>query len=178
MLTENEKKFLLELAKKAIKVYPEAPKGKWKNLTATLMEKRGVFVTLEKGGQLRGCIGFIHAVMPLHDAVIENAVNAAFRDPRFPPVSKKEMKSLKIEISVLSEPVRFKFDSPEQLLKKLNGEGVILKKGHNSATFLPQVWEQIPDKEEFLSELAMKAGLHSDGWKEAEVYLYTVEKFS
>lgn len=140
-------------------------------------ERRGVFVTLEKGGHLRGCIGFVVPVKPLGEAVVESAVSAAFRDPRFPPLRFEELPDVEIEVSVLSPLERVEFSSPEELLEKLEVgvHGVYLKKGLYSATFLPQVWELIKEKEEFMRQLALKAGLGPDDWKDAEVYLYTVK---
>lgn len=143
-------------------------------------EKRGVFVTLHKHGELRGCIGYIHPIKPLYDGVKENALNAAFHDPRFPPLQKEELKEIKLEISVLTPPKKLEYKNEVDLLKKLRPEidGVILEKNGRQATFLPQVWEQLPDKKEFLQQLCMKAGLSSDAWKTAVIHTYQAEVFS
>ena len=170
----------MQLAKDAILnhqniTYPDTDK-----LTDTLNQKRGVFVTLEINGQLRGCIGTIQPVMPLYEAVIKNAISAAFSDPRFPPLAKEEFNKITIEISILTVPSKLNYTNPEDLLKKLNHEqGIIIKKGFATATFLPQVWEQLPDKEQFLTNLCMKANLSPESWKDKdmEIYAYKVEKF-
>lgn len=146
-----------------------------------LDEKRGVFVTLELGGQLQGCIGNITPVYPLEEAVQKNAVSAAFGDPRFAPLSEDEFDSVEIEISVLTVPEKLEYKDADDLLSKLKvgKDGVVLKKGSYESTYLPQVWEGISDKETFLSSLCMKAGMPPDEWKkgEIEVSTYRVEKF-
>jgi hypothetical protein len=144
-------------------------------------EKRGVFVTLEIEGQLRGCIGNILPVYPLAEAIMRNAYEAAFEDPRFGPLTKGEFKDTDIEISVLTEPEKLEYKSAEDLLDKLHPgkDGVVIQKGMYKSTYLPQVWEDLPNKEEFLSSLCMKAGLDSDEWekRECKIYTYEVEKF-
>ena len=145
------------------------------------LEERGVFVTLEINSQLRGCIGNIEPVYPLYEAVMRNANEAAFGDPRFSPLSEDEFQDVDIEISVLTVPKKLEFDSSEDLLSKLRPgtDGVVLQLGMNKATYLPQVWDDIDDPEKFLSSLSMKAGLEPDGWKDpkCEIYTYEVEKF-
>ena len=180
MLTKKEQNFLLNLARDSIKERHNPSSLKLSEIPDSLKEKRGVFVTLHKNGNLRGCIGTLTATSPIYKAVIDNSINAAFHDPRFLPVSDKEVKDLEIEISILTEPTKLDYTDSNDLLNKLNKEfGVILKKGYRTATFLPQVWGQIEDKQEFLSHLCMKAGLSHDEWKEkdAEIYVYKVEKF-
>ena len=141
----------------------------------------GTFVTLKIQGQLRGCIGNLTSTESIIDGVKRNAINAAFHDPRFSPLSNQELEQTKIEVSVLTEPEPLKFHDGEDLLKKLrvNVDGVIIRKGRASATFLPQVWEQLPRPEDFLSHLCMKAGLSSDAWKSSEldVMTYQVQYF-
>lgn len=122
------------------------------------------FVTLHKFEQLRGCIGSLQAVRPLAEDVAYNAFNAAFRDPRFNPVKQYEFKDLNIEISVLTEPEPMASShSLEAFLEQIqaNKDGLILTEGYKRATFLPSVWEQIADKEEFVSHLMNKAGIKS-----------------
>jgi len=134
------------------------------------------FVTLTKNKNLRGCIGSLKPTRPLYKDVIENTIHAAFHDPRFAPLTKKELKLIKIEISVLSSPKKLNFKTPEELLKKLNKNlGLILKKGFYSATFLPQVWKEIPNKINFLEHLSLKAGLDKNAWKTSEIFYYTVD---
>lgn len=146
-----------------------------------LNEKRGVFVTLEIDGQLRGCIGNIMPVYPLEKAVKQNAISAAFGDPRFAELSREEFNDIEIEISVLTVPKKLEYKDAEDLLEKLQPmkDGVVIKKGYYEATYLPQVWEKVADKEDFLSSLCMKAGMNMDEWRkgEVEVLIYNVEMF-
>jgi hypothetical protein len=141
----------------------------------------GTFVTLKQQGQLRGCIGNLSAADSLAEGVRRNAINAAFHDPRFSPLTDRELDQVAIEVSVLTEPRRLEFSDPEDLLAKLrpNVDGVILRQGYAGATFLPQVWEQLPKKEDFLGHLCLKAGLPRDAWKRSglEVSTYQVQYF-
>jgi len=111
--------------------------------------------------------------------VIENAKNAAMRDPRFSPVTKEELAAITIEISALTTPLELIYKDSDDLLKKLqpNIDGVILENRSRQSTFLPQVWEQLPDKIQFLEHLAMKAGLSRDEWKSSKFKVYRVEHF-
>lgn len=171
MLSQNDQKILIDLAREAIKT---KARPNTIEITDALQEKRGAFVTLSKFGELRGCVGYIEPIMPLYEAVIENAINAAYNDTRFYPLTKDELESLTIEISVLTKPEKLKS------LKDLTHEhGVILKNSGRSATFLPQVWEQLTEKEDFLSHLCMKAGLAWDAWKDSktEMLVYMVYHF-
>jgi len=182
MLTESEGRLLIQVARDAIKaklfgLQFQFPEG----VPLTLKEKRGTFVTITIGGQLRGCIGHILPVTSIIEGVRENAINAAFRDPRFPPLSREEFDRIKIEVSVLTFPTPLKYKDHQDLLNKLrpNVDGVIIKKGFHQATFLPQVWEQLPEKKEFLTHLCLKAGLEPDAWKQGglEVQTYQVQAF-
>ena len=141
----------------------------------------GTFVTLKINDQLRGCIGNLAAEEPLSEGVRRNAINAAFHDPRFPPLSEKELENVDIEVSILTEPQPLEYVDGKDLLTRLRVDidGVIIRKGHASATFLPQVWEQLPDPEEFLEHLCMKAGLSSDAWRKnkLDVLTYQVQYF-
>ena len=140
-------------------------------------ERRGTFVTITKGGSLRGCIGHIIPRESLLEGVKENAINAAFRDPRFNPLNKNEFKDIKIEVSILTEPKDLPYGGEKDLLAKLRPgiDGVILKKGYHQATFLPQVWEQLPKKEEFLAHLCLKAGLSPDAWRKGDLQVSTYQ---
>lgn len=181
MVTKKEGEFLLLCARNSIMRYPARFSLDSKSVSPALKEKKGVFVSIRLNDELRGCIGILLPVKPLCDAVIESAANAAYGDARFPEVAKEELGEISIEISVLTDPVMLGYFNEAHLLKKLDfEEGVIVKKGFSMATFLPQVWEQIPDKEEFLKSLCLKAGLEEDAWRESssEVYAYRVEKFS
>ncbi len=177
-----DRAFLLGLARKSLaRAVTNAEPPDLKEVSPKFSAKRACFVTLTKGGELRGCIGHILPQVPLWQAVVDNARNAALRDPRFPPVQPKELADLKIEISVLTEPQPLAFNSPEDLLSKLQpyADGVLLRMGIRTATFLPQVWAQVPDKVEFLNHLAQKAGCSASAWREpgTSVSIYHVECF-
>ena len=183
-LTLEERDFLLKLSRDTLESYIKSgkvPEIEESKLTERLKEKKGVFVTLKERGELRGCIGYIMPKKPLYQAVIDNTINAAVHDPRFYPVRKDELADIKIEISVLTVPKKLEYKDYNELLNKLvpMRDGVILKRGFNEATYLPQVWEQIPDKIEFLSRLCIKAGMESNCWKDSrtEVYIYHAEVF-
>ena len=180
----QEKKFLLDLARTAllhVATNGNLPEVSAKDVPPKLAETKACFVTLTENGALRGCIGHIFPQEPLYQAVVDNAQNAATRDWRFPPVQSDEVGKIKIEISVLTEPQPLRCNSPEDLLGKLQPyeDGVVLKIGSRGATFLPQVWEQIPDKVEFLNRLSEKAGCEPSAWRgsEASVSVYHVEAF-
>lgn len=180
----EEKAFLLKLARKTITNVTKGeglPKVDPAEVPPSVKVAKGCFVTLTKHGQLRGCIGNILPAGPLYQAVIENARSAALHDFRFPPVRPDELNEINIEISVLTEPVPLQFNSPEELLAKLQPgkDGVVLEIGERKATFLPQVWQQLPDKVEFLNHLAMKAGANPSDWrgKNVKVSIYHVVAF-
>ena len=122
------------------------------------------FVTLEKNNTLRGCIGSVIARRPLINDIIMNAKNSAFSDPRFLPVQQNEISQLKIAVSILSEPKKISFTDENDLLRQMrpNIDGIIIKDGIYQAVYLPSVWEQLPDKREFLETLKVKAGLKPD----------------
>lgn len=175
---------LLELARKSVRaaVVGEPPPAlEPEALAPALTARQACFVTLTKRGELRGCIGNLIPQFPLYRGVIENASHAALRDSRFQPVRLDEVEALEIEISVLTAPEPLVFTSPADLLRQLQPrrDGVILQIGSRSATFLPQVWEQIPDKERFLDHLAQKAGCEPRAWREdgVRVSTYRVESF-
>lgn len=145
------------------------------NIKEKFGRKQACFVTLTRNGALRGCIGSLEARQELWKDVIENAVNAGFRDHRFSALEEDELDSIKIEVSVLSKPE--KLGRGKEVFDKIkNNMGIILKCNGSSSTFLPQVWKQIPDKNVFLEELSMKAGLDKDAWKDSEIWFYKVEK--
>ena len=126
-----------------------------------LDETGACFVTLEKFGQLRGCIGSIIAHQPLIVDLVNHSKDAAFNDHRFNPVNQNELDDLKVSVSILTDPKKMEFNGEEDLLNKMvpNIDGIIIKDGNYQAVYLPVVWEQIPDKREFLNSLKMKAGL-------------------
>jgi AmmeMemoRadiSam system protein A len=138
------------------------------------------FVTLTIGGALRGCIGSLEAWRPLDDDVIANAQAAAFRDPRFAPVSPGEWPDVKVEVSVLSAPEPMAFTSASDALGQLRPgiDGVIVEAGGRRATFLPQVWEDLPDPHDFLAHLLAKAGIRRPLGNDMSLARYTVSAFS
>jgi AmmeMemoRadiSam system protein A len=144
-------------------------------------EKRGTFVTLKISNQLRGCIGCLTPSESILEGVQRNAVNAAFNDPRFPPLTGPELAEAEIEISILTSPQKLAYSSGNDLLEKLRPgiDGVIISKGMAQATFLPQVWEQLPRTEDFLRHLCLKAGLSPAEWLQGDldVSLYQVQYF-
>ena len=145
-----------------------------------LRQRRATFVTLNRNGQLRGCIGHLQAMQPLVKDVAENAFSAAFNDNRFPPLSDHEFSDLDIHISVLSPAEPMDFDSEADLLHQLRPgvDGLILEDGYYRGTFLPSVWEQLPTPELFLAHLKQKAGLPQNYWSDTlRVSRYTTESF-
>jgi len=179
MLNKEQRKKLLEMARKSIETYLKTGKKlEVSEQDPALVKVMGAFVTLNEHGELRGCIGNIVGREPLYLTVRDMAVEAAVGDPRFSAVSLSELKNIEIEISALS-PLE-KVDSADKI--KLGVHGVIVKKGFNSGVFLPQVATETGwTKEEFLSNLcAHKAGLAPDAWKDknTELYIFTAEVFS
>ena len=142
-----------------------------------LEARHGTFVTLKVAGQLRGCIGSLAAEESILDGVKRNAVNAAFHDPRFSPLTVEEIEDVDIEISILTNPQPLEYTNGVDLISKLrvNVDGVILQKGRASATFLPQVWEQLPRPENFLSHLCVKAGLSANAWENTRLKISTYQ---
>lgn len=146
-----------------------------------LDEERACFVTLTLDGQLRGCIGSLYPHRKLIDEIIGNAKHAAFQDYRFKPLSYAEFENINIEISLLTVPEILSYESIEELEKNIRVgiDGVILQQEQHKATFLPQVWEQLPNFEDFFEHLCVKAGLSSDSLNShPDIYTYQVEKIS
>lgn len=171
MLNDGQKKRLIEIARKTMEIYIKEGKiAEFKEEDPALLRVQGAFVTLHKGGELRGCIGNIIGQDPLYLTVRDMAIESATRDPRFTPVTAAELKDIKIEISVLSEPRAVtKLDEI-----KMGTHGVILKQGFNSAVYLPQVaLETGWTRDEFLANLSHKAGLPPNSWKEKRTELLT-----
>lgn len=150
-------------------------------ISGPLQERRASFVTLTHDSALRGCIGSLEARTSLIEDVVQNAFNAAFRDPRFPALTRQELASLSIQISVLEPAVPVDFGSEQELLDTLRPgiDGIILKDGQRQATFLPSVWESLPQAEDFLRQLKRKAGLPEDHWSDSmEIWRYSTQSFS
>ncbi|MBD3261823.1 MAG: AmmeMemoRadiSam system protein B [Candidatus Altiarchaeales archaeon] len=182
-LGREEKEVLLDLARETLKKHYEGegrPKVKEEGLPPKLKVERGCFVTLNKHNNLRGCIGHITPQTKLYDCVIENALNAALHDRRFKPVTQKELGELEVEVSVLTAPEQLRYDDAQDLYSKIvpKRDGLVLSRGWNKATYLPQVWEQIPDKKSFLTRLCRKAGLKGDCIKDnPDIEVYRAQVF-
>lgn len=133
-----------------------------------LREPRAVFITLEKNKRLRGCIGHLEATQPLVRDIAENAVAAALEDPRFRAVTADELHTITLSISILTPSELMTFTSEEDLIRQLRPgvDGLIIGEGHRRATFLPSVWEELPDSREFLAHLKQKAGWPADYWSD------------
>ena len=182
-LTQEERSILLETARKAIKSVlegEELPEIDFDTLPETLQQPGATFVTITKHGNLRGCIGTLEAKAPLIEDTIEHAIAAALHDFRFPPLTLNELDDIRIEISRLSSPEIVNYSDSQSLLDQLKPgkDGVILKTSRGRATFLPQVWSKIPDKEDFLDHLCMKMGSSPNQWRDGKVTVlkYQVEE--
>jgi len=179
--SQQEREILLKLARDAIEYglkHHNQMQVDLKKFSAHLCEKRACFVTLQIGKQLRGCIGSLEAHQPLVYDVVYNAYASAFHDPRFPKLVMEELAKLSIHISVLSKPEPMRFNSETDLLRQIRPEidGLILSDGPYKGTFLPSVWESLPDAKQFLTNLKMKAGLAPDYWSGTlQVARYTAE---
>ena len=184
-LSLNEKEQLLAIAREAVRataLNQPLPKLNPQDYSQTLNNQGASFVTLTIAGRLRGCIGTLEAYQPLFLDVQKRAVQAASQDPRFNPLTPDELGKVKIEVSRLSKPEPLAYDTSDELLTLLKpGEdGVIISEGHRRATFLPQVWDELPDKKQFLAQLCRKMGCSPTFWehKKLDVSIYHVEEFS
>ncbi|MDP1658538.1 MAG: AmmeMemoRadiSam system protein A [Methylotenera sp.] len=178
--TENPGKVLIPIARATISKALGRPYGKTSEDFPWLQEKGASFVTLTQNIRLRGCIGTLEAHRPLLIDVKANAQSAAFRDPRFPPLTEAELNITQIEISLLSAMQALAFSSEEDALAQLQPgvDGIVFEFGSYRSTFLPQVWEQLPDANIFMGHLKNKAGLHPDFWdEEVKLYRYSVSKW-
>ena len=181
-LSPKEKEILLRVARESLELGLRGKKLPPLEADIPLLQADGAtFVTLTVNGALRGCIGALEPYQPLIEDVREHALAAAQDDYRFPTVRPEELEDIEIEISRLTKPVPLEYDDAHDLLKKLRPgvDGVVLKDGPRRATFLPQVWEKLPDPNIFLSELCIKMGAPSNLWqrKKLEVLIYQVEEF-
>ncbi len=177
-LSDNEKKELLIIARTTLEKHVRG--GKIPEdipLDKKLLEKRGVFVTLQKHDTLRGCIGYVEGIKPIYEAVRDNAINASTNDPRFPPVKPEELKDIDIEITVMT-PLK-KITDPNVI--EVGKHGIIIQRGRVFGLLLPQVATDYGwNREEFLAHTCMKAGLPINAWKEkdTEIYIFSGEVFS
>ena len=184
-LSLEEKQTLLHLAREAMEYGVRGKKlpPLSDNLLSPYLRDQGAsFVTLTIGGSLRGCIGALEAYQPLVEDVREHAIAAALEDPRFPPVREAELSRINIEVSRLTRPLPLEYQDATDLLSKIKShvDGVILRDHYGRrATFLPQVWEKIPDTANFLTHLCSKLGLSDNAWRtqHLEVLIYKVEEF-
>ncbi len=183
--SEDERKTLREVARVSIEhglrtgVALAPDPGDY---AASLRVERAVFVTLRKktNGELRGCIGGLEARLPLVSAVAQSAFKAAFRDPRFPPLADEEFAGIEVHVSVLSPPEVVEVASERELCERLRPgvDGLVLADGGRGATFLPDVWESLPEPERFVCELKKKAGWAESHWSSSmRVEFYTSESF-
>lgn len=186
MLSNQQGQVLVRLARQEIERHlgltPSRPVTAEELRDPALHEQRGVFVTLHKQGDLRGCIGSLSAVESIVDGIRRNALNAAFHDYRFEPLTAAELPSLHVEISVLTDPQPLTYGTADDLLRLLRPgvDGVILQgPGGASATFLPQVWQQLPAADQFLGHLCRKAGLAQGAWRSGTlgILTYQVQSF-
>jgi AmmeMemoRadiSam system protein A len=184
MLNTEDRSSLLRLARRAVTLaaYDRPLRAvEVDSASAELQAPGAAFVTLTRGGALRGCIGGLEARQSLAADVCEHAYAAAREDPRFEPVRPDELETLHIEVSRLGPPAPLDVP-PEQRLDALRPgvDGVILRRGRLRATFLPQVWEKVHDPLEFLDMLCDKAGLPRGAWRQGDVEMlvYPVESFA
>jgi AmmeMemoRadiSam system protein A len=182
-MPENKGEVLLAIARAAIAETLELPHVSIEELARHnnwLQEQAACFVTLMKNGQLRGCIGTLEAHRTLLEDVIHNANAAAFRDTRFSPLTSEELADTEIEVSLLSPMQVLHFSDEQEALTQLrpNIDGVLFEYGQHRGTFLPQVWQQLPERNDFIAHLKNKAGLASDFWSDqVKLYRYTVDKW-
>lgn len=182
-LTEADKRTMLQLARQALEAGVRGvklPPVDYENLPPLFRKEGASFVTLTRGGELRGCIGAIEAFQPLAEDIREHAMAAAAEDYRFPPVTVDELPSIAVEVSYLTPLQPVEYDRPADLPGHLRPhiDGVVLRDGFRRATFLPQVWDKIGDPASFLGQLCWKMGAAPDTWKrkKLQVWTYQVEE--
>ena len=183
-LSAEDGKYLVTEARKCLESRLSGKDYKIKDTRACLDMMRGIFVTLHTYPDhcLRGCIGFIEPVYTLRKGLKSAAISAATGDPRFPEVTREELDQLIIEISILTHPEPILHATPKDLLSKITPkkDGLILTNGNDRGLFLPQVWEDLPDKIQFLENLCLKAGiLEKDAWQyhDTEISRFHVQIF-
>jgi AmmeMemoRadiSam system protein A len=183
ILADAQRRILLQVARRSIET--GLKEGHPWSLTPSEFHRdlkaiRASFVKLKSNEQLRGCIGHLDAVQPLVVDVAENAFAAAFRDPRFPPLSAAEWPDVDIHLSILTAPEPLRFRDEADLIRQIQPrrDGLILQDGPNRGTFLPSVWDSLPNPTDFLTHLKLKAGLAANHWSDRiEVYRYATESF-
>ena len=185
IVNQKNQAYLLSLARQALETYVRTRKPiqlDASQLDEEIKQQGATFVTLHKHGQLRGCIGTLSAYQPIYMDVIEHAIAAGTQDFRFPSMQENELAHLHYEVSILSNPEPLPYASPEDLVNKLQVgvHGVVISSGFQRATFLPQVWESLPEKEEFLNHLCQKMGVAANAWRKNhyDVSVYQVQEFA
>lgn len=185
MLTLEQGKKLIKLARDSIRTYFSKKEPRvTKDIKKEFSSAMGVFVTLHRGNELRGCIGYPEPIMALYDGVIKASRSAAFSDPRFTPLSREGFDSIRIEISVLTQPRAIEVRNPEDYIKhiKIGRDGLLVRGTFNSGLLLPQVAvEQRWDARTFLDQTCVKAGLEPNSWHDFEacrVYSFQGQVFS
>lgn len=173
--SDDEQTSMIKIAKNAAEMFVKTGKRySESNFNSKFNEKLACFVTVKTGDELRGCIGTIEPVDTLYNSLIDNAISAVSRDPRFSPVREKELSKLNYEVSVLSLPELFEPHSLDELFAGIKGKGLIIKKDFRSAVYLPQVWEHFSGEKDFLRSLCQKAGMFIDEWKNYKGMKYYV----
>ena len=179
--SDNKARILLQVARAAIAESLGLSVAEKQLEDEDWLQKKGAcFITLMQQGQLRGCIGTLEAHRALLDDVVANARAAAFKDTRFSPLASEEFSLTQIELSLLSPMQQMSFTSEQEALSQLQPgvDGVVFQYGYQRSTFLPQVWEQLPDAKNFMEHLIDKAGLATDFWADdVKLYRYTVSKW-
>lgn len=182
-LSDQEKRYLLGLAREALTLGvrgDKLPDLDLRSVAPKLGQPGATFVTLTRNKELRGCIGSLEATRPLAEDVRVHTVAAALEDYRFPPVEVNEVPMISIEISRLTTPTKIDFNHPDEAKSIIRPgiDGVVIRKGGRRATFLPQVWDKVPEIDIFLGMLCRKMGAALDCWQEegVEIYTYQVEK--
>ena len=184
LLTPDEGLILLGLARQALEFNVRGdplPDLALDDFPPKLRRQGATFVTLTKLGILRGCIGTLEPYRPLIEDVRQHAIAAAFNDYRFPDVLPEELRQISIEVSCLSVAKPLKFQSPNELLQKVRPgvDGVVLRAGRRRSTFLPQVWEKLPEATQFMNQLSLKMGAPAECWRSGNLIVetYQVQEF-
>jgi len=177
LLTPHDGELLLRIARSEIGYAVAGTPKPLIHFFPVFEEKRGVFVTLTSGGQLRGCIGLPYPVMPLGEAIVQAATSAALEDPRFPPVKKEELEKIHLEVTVLTVPVRIEGDAEKRPELVIVGKhGLIVRGMGTSGLLLPQVATEYGwDAKTFLDHTCTKAGLPERSWHDPRVDILTFE---
>ena len=181
MVSEENKRFLLSLVRKALEEHLEGKESDVENIPDELINRGASFVTIKINDESKGSIGTLFEHQELFLDVVENAKVAAFEDQRFVPLTSDDLKIAKIEISIIKNLKKLSYESEFELLNQINKDvnGVIVQQGIRIGTLLPQEWEKINDKVEFLQLICEKANLDKDVWKNpnSEIYVYETETF-